>query len=105
MGMFDTVKVKNIKHKNFKHTGHVFQTKDLDLNLSEYEIVNGRLWLKVFGGKYPRLKVDFDFKYNGPLNIYAHTKVDGIEQRVEYDLTFKDGLLIDVEFLYLKINN
>ena len=96
MGMFDTVKVKNIKHKNFKHNGYIFQTKDIGLSLSEYEIVNDRLCLKVDGGEYPRVKVDKDVKYDGCLDLYTYIKVDGIDQRVEYHLTFKDGLLNDV---------
>mgnify|MGYP001549437047 CR=1 FL=1 len=57
MGMFDTVKAQNIVHKNFKHNGQSFQTKDLDLKLSEYVIFNSRLW-KEYDGETGKLLID-----------------------------------------------
>ena len=40
MGMYDTVTVINIADETFQHNGISFQTKDLDLQRSEYYIFN-----------------------------------------------------------------
>ena len=101
MGMFDEVRAINISHKNFdqNHNGYTFQTKDIECDMSVYCVFNGVLYQEVDNsgnGEYKRHDYALKFDYSGELNIYANIRENNIESWVEYDLTFKDGQLIDV---------
>lgn len=99
MGMFDEVRAINVSHKNFdrSHNGYTFQTKDLKSDMSEYCVFNGVLYQEVDNsGEYKRHDRAMKLDYSGELNIYTHTRENGIESWVEYDLIFKDGELVDV---------
>ena len=101
MGMFDDVRAINISHKNFdqNHNGYTFQTKDIECDMSVYCVFNGVLYQEIDNsgnGEYKRHDYALKFDYSGKLNIYANIRENNIESWVEYDLTFKDGELIDV---------
>lgn len=99
MGMFDEVKAMNICHKNFnrQHNGHVFQTKSLDCDMSEYCIFNGVLYQEVDkSGENKCHDYAIETSYSGELNIYTHIEEYGVTCWVEYDLVFDSGKLIDV---------
>lgn len=100
MGMFDEMRAINISHKNFdsNHNGLTFQTQDLECDISGYCVFNGVLYQEVDNnnGEYKRHDRALKHDYNGDLNIYTHTRENGIESWVEYDLKFKDGELVDV---------
>jgi hypothetical protein len=107
MGMYDEVRPLNISHKNFEHNHNdcTFQTKDLERDMSEYCVFNGKLFQQVDGSDgYKRhvqaLNVDYtgalNVDYTGALNIYTIFTENDIESWIEYDLVFDCGELIDV---------
>lgn len=99
MGMFDEVKAMNICHKNFnrQHNGHVFQTKSLDCDMSEYCIFNGVLYQEVDkSGENKCHDYAIETGYSGELNIYTHITENSVTYWVEYDLIFDSGKLVDV---------
>ncbi len=99
MEMFDEVRAINISHENYDrgHIGYTFQTKDLECDMSEYCVFNGVLYQEVDNsGEYKRHDQAVKYDYSGVLNIYTHTRENGVESWVEYDLIFKNGELVDV---------
>jgi len=104
MGMYDIVQAVNISHEEFKHNNVFFQTKDLDLELSEYIVFNNQLWKSYDGEsseRYPTSQFVDDF--SGSLNIYTNETDQVSERWIEYNLEFKDGILIDVSLITDKV--
>lgn len=105
MGMFDTVRAQNIVHKNFKHNGVSFQTKDLECELSDYIIFNGRLWLERDGAAEEELSCAVDTNFEGNLCIYTSVTHNDITKWIEYCLTFDHGSLVGVELMEERISS
>lgn len=84
MGMYDIVKIKSIKHKNFKqeHLDLEFQTKDMDPNFFEYVIDKNLLYFK-----------DGILNYTGDLDLIAYHN----KKFIEYVFSFYEGCLTAIE--------
>lgn len=84
MGVYDTISVKSIKHKNFKqeHNGLEFQTKDLEPNFNEFTIVKNHLHFK-----------NNILEYSGDLDLISYHNNEFIEYRISFYL----GQITDIE--------
>lgn len=103
MGMFDTVYAHNIRHDAFQHNGRSFQTKCLDMKLSEFIIFNNRLWREYDGEESNRYELAVDVNYHGEIDIYTHITSDGVERWIEYNLVFQQGELVSVSLVSNRI--
>lgn len=107
MGMFDEVRVINIRHKNFKeeHNDTVFQTKDIENDLSFYTVFNGHLYQDVDNrnGRHLRHEYAKPVDHSGVITIYTNIRSGHIESWVEYNLIFEAGNLIDVELVQSRV--
>lgn len=101
MGMYNELHAINISHKNFDraHNGLLYQTKDLDCDLSVYCVFNGQLYQKSDNSSSEALKID----YTGGINIYTINERNSVERWIEYDLIFNDGKLVDVAPYEVKV--
>ena len=100
MGMFDTVTTTKISHKNFnqRHANMPFQTKCLELEMSEYSIVDNILFLdlEIVGGSFIVYDNPKRSHHNGEVSIYTDLTVDGKDYWIDYQLVFEDGILVDI---------
>lgn len=99
MGMFDTVRAVNIADKAFKHNGVCFQTKSLGCDMSDYILFNQCLWKQSDGESCEVYEKARKTDLSGIINIYTdHHSLDQIVW-VEYNITLKDGEIVDVELI------
>lgn len=102
MGMYDDLRVVNISHDNFKkkHNNLSFQTKDLECEMFEYLVFNGDLYIQAErggDGNVIRHEKAIKSDFSGEVNIYTDFTQLGVEYWIEYDLIFKDGVLVEVK--------
>ncbi|AUM58502.1 hypothetical protein KNT81_gp269 [Proteus phage phiP4-3] len=84
MGVYDTITIKSIKHKNFnqEHNGLEFQTKDLEPNFNTFTIDKNHLHFK-----------NNILEYSGDLDLISYHSSKFIEYRISFYL----GQITDVE--------
>lgn len=84
MGMYDTINIKSIKHKNFnqEHIGLEFQTKDLEPNFNKFTIDKNHLYFK-----------NNILEYSGDLDLISYYNSKFIEYRISFYL----GQITDIE--------
>lgn len=95
MGMYDNVEMVNTIKKGFNnnHNCIVFQTKDLEMTLSGFIVIDNILFKKIdCNGVYlnPLQKVSF----SGEIYIYG---MDANNKEISYNLLFNEGLIIECE--------
>lgn len=86
MGCYDIVKIKSIKHKEFRpeHSSLEFQTKDLESNFNTFIVDKNILYF-----------TNTVLEYTGDLDIISFYK----NEFIEYSLSFYKGYLIDLRLI------
>lgn len=99
MSMFDTLQATHIVHDKFKHehTDKSFQTKDFDCNMDDYIIFRNRLYKrKELSPKNLKLYDYVACGFTGEASICTYIEENKITCWHQYDLLFKNGLLVDI---------